>query len=204
MSVAAVWLLGSAVRAADVPVPIQLSAIVYDYADVPAATLEEAKQVTARLYREIGVEMVWFRAGSPELARLAEERVDWFQRLQPVVLVRLLSPAMVEARHVPQQVLGEAARGAQWAFVLTPRVTDLAERQRLNVALLLGHVIAHEIGHLLLPSGQHSIAGLMRASFDTADLQRHLLRFDRAEARQIRERLTGLRAAGASLEASLR
>jgi hypothetical protein len=28
---------------------------------------------------------------------------------------------------------------------------------------ILGHIIAHEIGHLLLPGGRHSVSGIMKA-----------------------------------------
>ena len=37
---------------------------------------------------------------------------------------------------------------------------------------LLGHAIAHEIGHLLLNSSAHSPAGIMRARWNTKDLLR--------------------------------
>ena len=39
------------------------------------------------------------------------------------------------------------------------------------VALILGHVSAHEIGHLLLGPGAHGHDGIMRAGWSRQDLQ---------------------------------
>jgi hypothetical protein len=33
---------------------------------------------------------------------------------------------------------------------------------------MLGHVMAHELGHLLLPHGAHSVVGVMRPAWDRA------------------------------------
>lgn len=35
---------------------------------------------------------------------------------------------------------------------------------------ILGHAIAHEIGHLLLASDTHSLFGIMKADYDRKDL----------------------------------
>ena len=39
----------------------------------------------------------------------------------------------------------------------------MAERSTSNVAVLLGRAVAHELGHLLLKTNDHSEGGLMRA-----------------------------------------
>jgi hypothetical protein len=48
------------------------------------------------------------------------------------------------------------------ATVFTDRVTQLAKSARLDVATVLGRAMAHEIGHLILGSNEHSAAGIMR------------------------------------------
>lgn len=59
--------------------------------------------------------------------------------------------------------------------------------------IVLAHVMAHEIGHLLLPYG-HSSTGLMRANWDVADLRRAVyrqLKFTPEQAALIRAKLRG-------------
>ena len=53
----------------------------------------------------------------------------------------------------------------------------------------LGHVIAHEIGHLLLPTRAHSPSGIMKAGLDGERAAQGALFFTREQARQIRTRL---------------
>jgi hypothetical protein len=48
------------------------------------------------------------------------------------------------------------------ATVFTDRVSRLAKDTRLDSATLLGRAMAHEIGHLILGSNEHSEAGIMR------------------------------------------
>jgi len=47
------------------------------------------------------------------------------------------------------------------AWLYYSRIHDLAQLLHLDVSLL-GHVMAHEMGHLLLPYGAHAAAGLMK------------------------------------------
>jgi hypothetical protein len=63
-------------------------------------------------------------------------------------------------------VLGVAARETGYAFILTPRVIDFADYYFTNRAELLGRVLAHEVGHLVLPVHSHSTTGIMRADLD--------------------------------------
>jgi hypothetical protein len=51
---------------------------------------------------------------------------------------------------------------------------------------MLGDVIAHELGHLMLPPG-HSNFGIMRRALDMTT--RRLETFTNAEAKEIRERV---------------
>jgi hypothetical protein len=42
-----------------------------------------------------------------------------------------------------------------------------------RLGLVLGRVVAHEIGHYLLGTATHSRTGLMRATFESPDLMDH-------------------------------
>ena len=63
-------------------------------------------------------------------------------------------------------MLGRAAGPTGRAYILTPRVAAVAARHRRDFDRLLGRVIAHEVGHLLLPPHSHSASGIMREKLD--------------------------------------
>ena len=69
------------------------------------------------------------------------------------------------------------------------QVQDFARTYRSDLSTILAHVIAHEVGHLLLPGGAHSPTGLMQAGWDRALVRkavRDSLTFTEAEASRIR------------------
>ena len=76
-----------------------------------------------------------------------------------------------------------------YATVFHNRVLTLTQSGRYSDAVLLGHAIAHELGHLLLNSSTHARYGLMAARWRDAELDRAavgLLLFSPAEASFIR------------------
>ena len=50
----------------------------------------------------------------------------------------------------------------------SPAAELIARTWDVDIGTLLAHVIAHEIGHLLLPHVPHSATGLMKAEWDKA------------------------------------
>ena len=85
----------------------------------------------------------------------------------------------------------QEARGINlWIFY--PRIRAYSAELGMDASQLLGHVMAHEMGHLLLPYGAHSLAGLMRPAWDRAQVRaaaEGLLTFTPDQAALIRERL---------------
>jgi hypothetical protein len=86
------------------------------------------------------------------------------------------------------------------AVVLADAIQKRAVFGPTNFADLLGLAIAHELGHLLLRSASHSVAGIMRARWTEKGLSaddRGYLRFTYGEAesmrREVRRRM-GLKA----------
>ena len=64
-----------------------------------------------------------------------------------------------------------------------------------DTACILGHVVAHEIGHLLLPRGPHSPSGIMRAWLDRQLAALGGLFFTADQAQDIRTKLAAPEAA---------
>ena len=51
------------------------------------------------------------------------------------------------------------------------RVDAYARQHAKPVAQVLGHVMAHELGHLLLPHGSHAKSGIMTAAWDRKQIE---------------------------------
>ena len=75
------------------------------------------------------------------------------------------------------------------ASVYAGSVAERSARTGVPVATILGRVIAHEIGHLLIGTNAHAPAGLMQATWNLRLPHADLWRFTRADAAKIRGRL---------------
>jgi hypothetical protein len=67
---------------------------------------------------------------------------------------------------LPESVLGVAPDKTSRVYVFWDRIVQRARRGEVRLDRVLGRVLAHEIGHHLLPAQGHSSMGLMRASLD--------------------------------------
>jgi hypothetical protein len=149
-------------------------------AGISSLTICDARQEVSRIYAQIGVRAVW-----------AEHPTD-----SPKDALLVIIRARAE-QGVGTAELGFAIRAAdnssgRVAYVFYDRVQPLAQGHEMSDASLLAVVIAHEIGHLLLPYGSHSPSGLMRGEWD--DRQFSLakggqLRFTAQQAELIRGHL---------------
>ncbi len=191
-------MMGSAGFGGDTP-PVRgesgpkLTVTIYNYAQAPSATLDEAEAVAARIFERTGIESSWREksataAGSETIANTARTRNE-------VHITMHIVPRPMAVRLAPSQIClglsivpGGDKRG-DVAYVFYHRVEELARGRNLSAGDSLGHAMAHEIGHLLLGSNSHSPSGLMRARWDRSDLLRAAtgwLVFTDAEAERLR------------------
>lgn len=159
---------------------------IHNYARVDPKTLAEAEKVATDVFRQAGVETRWIDAaigGSPDVkSENGDSRVP--QGLSDIWL-GMLSRSMAGTLGLPSDVMGVAPGSGpdrQIVYVFYDSLEPLAERQVLawqrgdtshpaTRAQILGHMIAHEIGHLLLNLPSHSDSGIMRGSWELKDLQ---------------------------------
>jgi hypothetical protein len=123
-------------------------------ADVPLTVLARAEAETTRIYKAAGVKLVYANA---------DGGADYSY------VLRIVSRAL-SAKEVNEQALGVAigtkdVRGSM-AYAFYGRIQHFTEMTDAEPGLILGHVMAHELGHLLLPFHSHTVAGLMRAIWD--------------------------------------
>ena len=124
---------------------------VTDRAQVPAGEWAEAKKWASWVFEEIGVRTIWADGVA------AEASVDGAFHVDLVILSK-------RAAAVADDVLGEAVCLTKHADIYFRPIADYAIMTRSFTGRILGMVIAHEIGHLLLPAG-HSPSGIMRAQW---------------------------------------
>jgi hypothetical protein len=171
LTVAAVLMLVGIAGAAEPPEPLPVRLQLRSDARVPGDVLEEARDEVVRIFAQSGFEVAWTDTA-------------------PDVTVRIAAQVLGYAR-ATSQVMGAAQRTANGpvAHVFLRQVQDLARTYHVDLGTLLGHVIAHEVGHLLLPTFAHSPTGLMRAEWDDTqvrDAARRALSFTDGQAYRIR------------------
>jgi hypothetical protein len=171
--------------------PLQLPLYVYDYAGVAPEVRAAAAEVTRHIYAAIGVDIVWVDR-CPVACHIAFSREAHADTTSGDLMVTILPDAMT-SRDFPAGVMGYSPEEGFVAYAFLGRIRAFALDRDLWLATLLGHVIAHEVGHLLLREG-HAPQGLMRARWvDPELLQARLgrLGFSATQGRRIRARLTG-------------
>ena len=83
------------------------------------------------------------------------------------------------------------------AIISTERANRLARAHNGALYLVLGHVMAHELGHILLGEYPHSLSGIMRAQWsirDWADMSRGWLLFTPEQRKLLTARSFSLQA----------
>jgi hypothetical protein len=164
---------------------------VYDYAGVPPVVAKRARKECSRIFREAGIATEWAPCTIPGQAVPTHPRCR-MQALATDVLVNILSRRMAREMMRHHSEFGAAVPLSNGfghrASVFYHRVDELAESGGASRALLLGHVMAHEIGHLLLGVNSHSETGLMHVPWGRDQREKAYLGtllFTNNEAKQI-------------------
>jgi hypothetical protein len=160
LAVSAALLTARAATAADAPERATIVLHVDNFANLLPDHLNDAEKVARRIYAMAGIQTLW-RHGREEAPT-----VEGAIQLKVLLLSREMGERKIAADRVGATVLGQAAKGCGRAYIFTHRVAALAARNRLYLADVLGRVIAHELGHLMLPENSHSATGIMMAGLD--------------------------------------
>jgi hypothetical protein len=166
---------------------LSIDCLVDDLVTAADNTLAEAQRSVARIFEPLAVQIVWFDTTSA-LRRQKALDDPGAQRafVTSLYVVRLVAKDGDGGMTPSERSLGSAAVGTRVAIIPYPRVLELARNGSVTVGLVLGHVIAHELGHLLLQRATHSAAGLMQATLDLRLAQQGRLLFTAPEAQAIR------------------
>jgi hypothetical protein len=140
-----------------------ISVQVYNYSQVPNEVVTQAESAAEDIFRAAGVEIAWTNCKLPEDSQCAT-------LLDPTHLGVRLLPEIGQAFDSSNRTMGLAV--GHLATVSMRRVQEDAAEFGVHLEEVLGPAMAHEIGHLLLVSGGHSPAGIMRARWRREDYER--------------------------------
>jgi hypothetical protein len=146
-----------------------------------------ATHVTSEVYRRVGVDLAW-RGSKLSTARTPLPEIEGTSAIR-VIWIRMLCESQVPRTTRLATALGYSTAGVPFANVAYERVEEYARRRQVQRPLVLGYVMAHEIGHVLLEARPHGPTGLMREALDTQLCAQRLLWFTDDEGLAVR---TGL------------
>ena len=154
---------------ARVPASGRMTISVYNDAEVSADVLERAENEASHVFRQAGIEVTWLNcripAANEEASRACREAV--FPEHLHLRIVRWPLGLKGETMGISFQA-GDGS--GCYADLFYEPMEQLHQSDGTDIATLLGHVAAHEIGHLLLGKNSHSAAGIMHAHWTAEDL----------------------------------
>lgn len=146
-------------RGAEAAEPDPIIAIRMEDPDGLAGTgLVRAQELATKIYREAGVTLQW----------TVDETTNADRTLTLVLTTSAAAPSGLasDAMGVAPSP-GDGTRGTM-AYIFIDKVTAFAASHRLAAKDVLACVLAHEIGHLLLPPNAHRPDSVMRAGWHPA------------------------------------
>jgi hypothetical protein len=142
-----------------------------DFADLAPSVLASARRVTTEIFAEAGVQTVWLDCPVYRAECGAEAE-------KPLFILRVVGPSIDKGLDTVES-LGFAipchkTDEACLFYILYARIRALAAEQNLGPARMLGHVMAHEIGHALLSPNPHEPFSIMQATLSIEETERML------------------------------
>jgi len=170
----------------------------YNFADAPTKLIDQASAIAGRMLAQAGVAVTWEAGPQNSLeGRLTDMSASpTTNNTRGYMVASVLKRAPVTfAPGALGYSLPMARQGAH-AMVFYDRVEKLSLSLQVgsDTSVLLGAAIAHEIGHVLLGSTEHSAKGIMKARWGPAEFRELAckdLRFASNEAPRLRAGASG-------------
>jgi hypothetical protein len=169
--------------------PVTVS--IHNDAAIPTGVLLDAEAEASRIFSHSGLEIRWLNCPLPAVGPVDPaqcEAADFPLHLQ----LRIAKHSL----NLNEFTLGVSYLSADgtgcYADLFYDRAQHLHEISRMSLASIVGHAIAHELGHLLLGTNSHSPTGIMRAHWQPADLasaSKGALLFSTLESRAMKNKL---------------
>ena len=167
---------------------------VHNDAGVPAGTLRQAEEEAQEVFRQASIEVRWLLCSpAPISPQEAKESRACREAVYPEHLQLRIARRPIGLTRATMGIsyLSEDGKGC-YADLFYEQMEELHKKSKVSLATLLGHVAAHEAGHLLLGTNSHAPRGIMRAVWEGEELasaSKGALFFSGSESRQMKKRL---------------
>lgn len=152
---------------------VTISVLLLDYSGIAPSVLADAERKVSEIYGPTGIYFSWINCPtrpSPDSSPICADRHGPEQ-----LSVRVL-------RRHPSHYLKDSIYGiAMPPYLVTVYfesaqllVESMTTSPKFYISTILGCLIAHELGHLLLGENQHAAGGIMQAQWDLKQIQRAL------------------------------
>jgi hypothetical protein len=135
---------------------------VYDNTDLPDSVRRASLALAANIFAKAEVEIGWVHCPS---------RCGRAPGPDQLILRMTRSPAT--AVGVGSSLIDPVLGAGRLATVYVDQVDGMARRASTDRVAILSRAIAHEIGHLILGTTEHTRAGLMRSVWTTEELRQN-------------------------------
>ena len=146
----------------------QVTVSVFSDVQIPSDVLLRAEQRAGKIFAQAGLELLWIdctpASASGSNCKRTYGATDFVLRITSHVAAATSDAAFGVA------FLGADGRG-RYADVFWPKAQEFNAKWSIDLDRILGCVIAHEMGHLLLGLNSHSISGVMRAHWGSNELR---------------------------------
>jgi hypothetical protein len=161
-----------------------MKVLLFNNAGIADGDLMRAQTETVRIFAAAGVKLVLMQpSGNSDPVPFQFALV-------------VMSGTHAERKSDPSYLMGRVVMTregpSKFAYAFYDKIAEFAQQNALDSARVLGCVIAHEMGHLLLGSGAHSGDGIMRAPWsfvETYRIRTGVIEFSKEHAAAIRNRL---------------
>lgn len=161
--------------------------LVFNYSSAPTAVLVKAAAETNQIFARSGIDFSWIYCrprSSPDSAAACQSATAPGE-----IRLRVLGPHLNNT--FPDSIFGFAIAPTFVTVYYDSalRLVETISDSDSYLPRVLGCLIAHEIGHLLLGENQHAISGIMHARWDIQQMQLLMkggLQFTPQQAMQMR------------------
>jgi hypothetical protein len=148
-----------------------ITVAIYDDAQLSPRVLADAEDEAIRIYQKAGIPILWIGCNPSKTDAKSDPRCQ-----DPPSAMHLNMRIVPHARKSSDDIFGVAFLSAEgtgaYSDIFYDSVEQLDRDWHVGLARVLGHVMAHELGHLILGSNAHSRQGIMCPSWHVDELHR--------------------------------
>ena len=177
---------------------VPITVVVHDRANVKPETLAVAKQLANRVLNVAGFAVTWINIQDDLNKDGSGTNSEQTGFLRSGYLSVVITSTAYPGSGLNEGGFAAVTAGPyRRAYVFLDRVEAFSEkvtnfRGEKIVGTVLGHVICHELGHLLMPNTPHPLFGIMRGDWDSKQWQeatQGLLLFSRGQAERMKSQI---------------